>query len=93
MDALYTLLVSLKRTKFREAKDERLNCYPVVLIVDELLDVMPWEMVHPTAEVCRFASLSTLSELYRAHAKRIKNGYFTLAAKKCFTIINPGKWC
>nr|XP_040226259.2 uncharacterized protein LOC120951549 [Anopheles coluzzii] len=91
VDALYTLLVSLKRTKFREAKDERLNCYPVVLIVDELLDVMPWEMVHPTAEVCRFASLSTLSELYRAHAKRIRNGYFTLAAKKCFTIINPDK--
>uniref|UniRef100_A0A182JTM2 Separase n=1 Tax=Anopheles christyi TaxID=43041 RepID=A0A182JTM2_9DIPT len=91
VEALYTLLVNLRQTKFKERKEERLNCYPVMLIVDELLDGMPWEMVHPSGEFCRFANFSSLSELYRAHAKRIKNGYFTLSAKQCFTIINPDK--
>uniref|UniRef100_A0A182SNQ3 separase n=1 Tax=Anopheles maculatus TaxID=74869 RepID=A0A182SNQ3_9DIPT len=91
VEALYDLLTDLREQKFQDTKEERLNCYPVVLIIDELLDSMPWEMIHPTGEFSRFSSFWTLSELYRAHAPRIKNGYFTLSAKRCFGIINPDK--
>ncbi|XP_052890883.1 separin isoform X2 [Anopheles moucheti] len=90
-EALYTLLADMKQQKFPEKKEERLNCYPVLLIIDELLDGLPWEMVHPTGEFSRFSNFWTLSELYRAHATRIKNGYFMLSAKQCYTIINPDK--
>ncbi|XP_049284936.1 separin isoform X2 [Anopheles funestus] len=88
-EALYDLLSDMKRQKFQDKKEDRLNCYPVLLVVDELLDSLSWEMLHPTGEFSRFANFRTLSELYRQHATRIKNGYFTLAAKECYTIINP----
>uniref|UniRef100_A0A182PZM1 Separase n=1 Tax=Anopheles farauti TaxID=69004 RepID=A0A182PZM1_9DIPT len=89
IEALYSLLSEMKRLKFSALKEERLDCYPVVLIIDELLDNLPWEMIHPTGEYCRFASFAMLSELYRTHAKRIRGGYLRISAKKCYTIINP----
>ncbi|XP_053660508.1 uncharacterized protein LOC128709529 [Anopheles marshallii] len=90
-EALYTLLAEMKQQKFPDKKEERLNCYPVLLVIDELLDSLPWEMLHPTGEFSRFTNLWTLSELHRAHATRMKNGYFMLSAKQCYTIINPDK--
>ncbi|XP_035896575.1 uncharacterized protein LOC118505201 [Anopheles stephensi] len=91
VEALYDLLSELREQKFHDRTEERLNCYPVMLIIDELLDSMPWEMLHPTGEFSRFSSFWALSELYRAHAPRIKHGYFTLSANRCFGIINPDK--
>uniref|UniRef100_A0A182VWF2 separase n=1 Tax=Anopheles minimus TaxID=112268 RepID=A0A182VWF2_9DIPT len=91
VEALYTLLANMKFQKFQDKKEEQLNCYPVLLIIDELLDSLPWEMLHPTGEFSRFSNFATLSELFRTHAKQIKGGYFTLSAKQCCTIINPDK--
>ncbi|XP_050072107.1 separin [Anopheles maculipalpis] len=91
VEALYDLLTELREEKVPDKREERLNCYPVLLIIDELLDSMPWEMVHPTGEFSRFSSFWTMSELYRAHAARIKYGYFMLSAKRCFAFINPDK--
>uniref|UniRef100_A0A182M7X7 Separase n=1 Tax=Anopheles culicifacies TaxID=139723 RepID=A0A182M7X7_9DIPT len=91
VEALYTLLAEMKLQKFQDKKEEQLNCYPVLLIIDELLDSLPWEMLHPTGEFSRFSNFGTLSELYRTHAKRIKDGYLKISAKQCYTIINPDK--
>ncbi|XP_053679521.1 uncharacterized protein LOC128730493 [Anopheles nili] len=91
IETLYAFLSDLKRQKFNEKMGERLDCYPVMLIIDELLDTMPWEMIHSTGEFCRFGSFWSLSNLYRTHAKRIKNGYFCMSAKTCCAIINPDK--
>ncbi|XP_058115768.1 uncharacterized protein LOC131284539 [Anopheles ziemanni] len=88
--ALYKFLVDFKKRKFINVSD-RIDSLPVLVVVDELLDSMPWEMIHPTSEICRFSSFRVLMELYRVHQKRIQNGYLTINAKKCYAIINPDK--
>uniref|UniRef100_A0A182JAQ0 separase n=1 Tax=Anopheles atroparvus TaxID=41427 RepID=A0A182JAQ0_ANOAO len=87
-DALYAFLSDIRKKMFAKMSD-RIDSYPVLLVVDELLDSLPWEMIHPTSELCRFSNFWVLSELYRIHRQRIENGYLSINAKNCFTIINP----
>ncbi|KAJ2942982.1 hypothetical protein O0L34_g15173 [Tuta absoluta] len=67
--------------------------YPVVLIVDEILDTFPWESLpilnhHP---VSRIENIHFLYYLYKIHEKDVVDGYFTAKADKGRYLINPEK--
>ncbi|KAK9505285.1 hypothetical protein O3M35_009375 [Rhynocoris fuscipes] len=65
---------------------------PVILIVDEHLDMIPWESLlllrrHP---ISRVPSLHFAHTLFKIHSKSIKNGLRELAsADVCYYVLNP----
>lgn len=65
--------------------------YPVILIVDEMLDTFPWETLpiinqHP---VSRIENIHFLYTLYKVHEPRIVDGYFNAKAEVGRYLINP----
>ncbi|KAL4708912.1 hypothetical protein ACJJTC_010957 [Scirpophaga incertulas] len=67
--------------------------YPVILIVDEALDIFPWESLyiinqHP---VSRIENIHFLYYLFKLHEKNIIDGYFITKADVGRYIINPQK--
>ncbi|XP_050088595.1 uncharacterized protein LOC126572918 [Anopheles aquasalis] len=91
VESLYDYLIDMQEHKFKNDQASRRECYPVVLIVDEWLDIFPWEMLRPTQESCRFGSFCQMIDLFLAHKERIRNGYLWLPTEKCSSIINPDK--
>ncbi|XP_072934655.1 separin [Epargyreus clarus] len=67
--------------------------YPVILIVDEMLDTFPWESlpILNHQPVCRMENIHFLYALYKIHEKDIVDGYFTTKADVGRYIINPEK--
>uniref|UniRef100_A0A1B0CLT1 separase n=2 Tax=Lutzomyia longipalpis TaxID=7200 RepID=A0A1B0CLT1_LUTLO len=63
--------------------------FPILLIVDELLDQFPWEMVLPEMETARVSSLHMLMRLYDKYKDQIVEGYLQLNLEKGITLINP----
>ncbi|XP_059610125.1 uncharacterized protein LOC132257292 [Phlebotomus argentipes] len=63
--------------------------FPTIIIVDELLDQFPWELMLPSNEMSRVSSLHILLRLFEKYQKKIKNGYLHLDIKKGSTMINP----
>lgn len=63
--------------------------YPCILIIDDILDLMPWEMVLPTQEFSRVHSIYLLLDLYERFKHQIHDGYLNISIKKGFTLINP----
>ncbi|XP_055601519.1 separin [Uranotaenia lowii] len=86
---MYNFLTKLKASKFEP--DRHLNCYPCLLLVDELLDGYPWEMMNTQQEFTRLGSFRMLWQLYETHKHSIKNGYLRVQTKTCHSIINPDK--
>ncbi|KAM3959521.1 extra spindle pole bodies like 1, separase [Aphomia sociella] len=67
--------------------------YPVILIVDEILDSFPWETLpilnhHP---VCRMENIHFIYNLFKLHEKEFVNGYFEAGAEVGRYVINPEK--
>ncbi|ETN60308.1 hypothetical protein AND_008059 [Anopheles darlingi] len=91
VESLYDYLTDMQEHKFKIDQTSPRESFPVVLIVDEWLDIFPWEMLHPTQESCRFGSFSQMIDLFDAHKDRIRNGYLWLPTEKCSSIINPDK--
>ncbi|PNF34281.1 hypothetical protein B7P43_G16723 [Cryptotermes secundus] len=65
--------------------------HPVILILDEELELFPWEMLnilqdHP---VCRVPNLHMLYALYKAHERNISRGRFEVDASSGYYIVNP----
>ncbi|XP_065202434.1 separin [Planococcus citri] len=70
----------------------RLKRHPVILILDEDIEGIPWEMttvlrIHP---VCRIPSIHFLHALYKKHEKNILNGNVIISdPNNAYFIINP----
>lgn len=62
---------------------------PVVLIIDEYLDLFPWEMIVPSQETTRFGSLQFLIHLTEVYKDSIRNGYLEKRASVANAVINP----
>ncbi|XP_055644300.1 uncharacterized protein LOC129780260 [Toxorhynchites rutilus septentrionalis] len=86
---LFRFLSVLKESKF--GANQSFSCFPCLMIVDELLDSYPWEMMNTNQEFSRLGSFRILRQLYETHKDGIKNGYLRVSAKNCHNIINPDK--
>ncbi|XP_055550649.1 uncharacterized protein LOC129733104 [Wyeomyia smithii] len=86
---LFSFLVKLKHNKFDT--NQMFGCSPCLMVVDELLDGYPWEMVNTMQEFSRLGSFRLLWQLYRTHKANIAKGYLQVAVKNCHNIINPDK--
>lgn len=64
--------------------------YPCILILDEYLDKIPWEMFVPAEEIARFSSIYLLFDVYDDYKSDISDGYLKIRAKKGNVLINPG---
>lgn len=63
--------------------------YPCILVLDELVDQMPWEMVLPTQELSRMHSIYMLFNLHERFKDQIHDGYLQVNVKNGFALINP----
>ncbi|XP_065076038.1 uncharacterized protein Sse [Ochlerotatus camptorhynchus] len=84
---LYHLLTELKDDKFDLLQS--FSCFPCLMVVDELVDSYPWEMMNTSQEFGRFGSVRLLMQLFEAHEAGIKNGYLRVPVKTYHSIINP----
>lgn len=64
--------------------------YPCILILDEYLDKIPWEMFAPNEEIARFSSIYLLFDIYDDYKNDISDGYLKIRAKTGNALINPG---
>lgn len=84
------MLKSIKSISLQMSKAKR---HPVILIVDDKLDFVPWEMInvlvdHPSS---RMPSLTLTYALFKEHEPTIKNGLKTgIQSDSGHFILNPG---
>ena len=88
LNGLYDLLTYIKQ----EYSYDDLETYPVILIVDELLDQLPFEMINPNQEIARVSSFQILKTLYKKYSSSIKNGYLRCNFQQTSAIVNPGEF-
>lgn len=65
------------------------NYYPCILVLDELVDYLPWEMVLPAQEFSRMHSIYMLLDLYERFKDQVRDGYLQVNVKNGFAMINP----
>lgn len=87
LKGMFDFLAGLKESKFDVVFNS--SCFPCLMVVDELVDSYPWEMMNTGQEFCRFGSVRLLMQLVETHRDKIKNGYLRVPALKCHSIINP----
>lgn len=63
--------------------------YPCILVIDEILDSLPWEMVITIQEFTRVHSIYLLFDLYERYKDQIDDGYLKVNVKEGFALINP----
>lgn len=63
--------------------------YPCILVIDEILDQMPWEMMLKSQEFTRMHSIYLLFDLYNRYKDQIDDGYLKIPIKSGFSMINP----
>lgn len=63
--------------------------HPCILIVDELLDQMPFEMVNTSQEFTRVCSFANLKRLFERHCGSMENGYVLCPTVNCQAVVNP----
>lgn len=84
-EAIKQFLSKMKLThNFKE-----MQYYPSILVLDELLDTIPWEMILPDQETSRFNSIYTLFDLFNEYEGQITDGYLRVAIKTGNILINP----
>ncbi|XP_067004432.2 separin isoform X2 [Anabrus simplex] len=68
-----------------------LKKHPVILIIDERLDSIPWEKIDCLAEqpITRIPSLHILQGLYDVHRSSMVNGVKIIPPSEGFYIVNP----
>lgn len=84
--AISKFLAGIKK-KF---KFDNHSYYPCILILDEYLDKIPWEMLVPAEEIARFSSIYLLFDIYEVYKNDISDGYLKINAKTGNALINPG---
>lgn len=88
VDVLYDFLVESNEI-FSKTESATDNYFPCLLIVDELLDCIPWEMLIPEQETTRFHSFGGLYKLFRRYQADIRNGYFYKRLEVGNVLLNP----
>ncbi|XP_034483559.1 uncharacterized protein LOC117788798 isoform X2 [Drosophila innubila] len=63
--------------------------FPIILVVDELLDHLHWEQLAPMQECTRIKSLHTLWRLFKCHKSQIQHGYYTVNIMRGMSLVNP----
>ncbi|KAJ6635711.1 Separin [Pseudolycoriella hygida] len=71
-------LQSIFRKLQLKVKNRVERTYPVILVVDEHIDFMYWEMCNPSQEFTRVDSIFLLLTLYFHHKNNISEGYFNI---------------
>lgn len=66
-----------------------MDYYPCIMIIDEILEPMPWEMILPKQEFTRFNSIYLLLHLYNLYKDQIKDGYLRYKVTNGAAIMNP----
>lgn len=87
LKSLFVFLVELKAGQFEKFAFS----YPCILIIDEFMDMIFWEMLNVDQGICRLGSFETLWMLWNEHKGRIRDGYLRVDSEKGFCVINPGK--
>lgn len=89
LNNLYDFLTWLKQ----EFVYEDTTCFPVILIVDELLDQLPFEFLNANQETTRISSFYLLKNLYFKYSNNIKNGYLMCSnVDNALVLLNPGEY-
>lgn len=63
--------------------------HPCILIIDDLLDQMPFEMLNTQQEFTRVCSFDNLKKLYERHCGSMENGYIQSATDSSYAVVNP----
>lgn len=66
-----------------------MDYYPCILIIDEILEPLPWEMILTKQEFTRFNSIYLLLHLYNLYKDQIKDGYLRYKVTRGAAILNP----
>lgn len=86
LNDLYDHLTWIKQ----EFKYEDISTHPCILIVDELLDQLPFEMVNTQQEFTRICSFTNLKRLWESHNTSMDNSGNVLAPIiNCQGYVNP----
>ncbi|KAG5675142.1 hypothetical protein PVAND_005070 [Polypedilum vanderplanki] len=86
LNDLYDYLTWIKQ----EYKYDDVSTHPCILIIDELLDHMPFEMINTQQEYTRVCSFSNLKRLWSNHRNSMDNsGNIITTLNKCQAIVNP----
>ncbi|EEB10987.1 conserved hypothetical protein [Pediculus humanus corporis] len=91
---LMLLVENIKVLNLRKENAIKKALYkPVILILDNEFENIPWEMLTPLVfqPVCRISSFHLLYALYKYHQPHIKNGYRLAEMDSVYSLINPGK--
>jgi separase len=86
LNDLYDYLTWIKQ----EFKYDDTSTFPCILIIDELLDQMPFEMINLQQEYTRVCSFSILKKLHERHRHQMdNNGYIVTTLSNCQAMVNP----
>lgn len=85
--AISKFLAGIKTTY----KFDKCSYYPCILIIDEYLDKIPWELFAPREEIARFSSIYTLFDMYDEYKSNISDGYLKVRVATGTAVINPDK--
>lgn len=66
-----------------------MDYYPCILIIDEILEPLPWEMLLTKQEFTRFNSIYLLLHLYNLYKDQIRDGYLRYKVTRGAAILNP----
>lgn len=84
LNNLYDLLTWIKQ----EFVYDDVSTHPCILIVDELLDQLPFEMVNTQQEFTRVCSFANLKRLFERYCGSMENGYLLCPTVNCQAIVN-----
>lgn len=87
--AIEKLFLQLRVKAMNADADSKFEYYPCILVIDEILDSMPWEMILPMQEFTRVHSIFFLRNLYNKYKTQIQDGYLNVAITSGFSLINP----
>lgn len=86
LNDLYDHLTWIKQ----EFKYDDTSTHPCILIVDELLDQLPFEMINLQQDFTRICSFANLKRLYEAHHGSFDiNGHILVSPTNCNALVNP----
>lgn len=85
LNNLYDFLTWIKQ----EFVYDDASTHPCILIVDELLDQMPLEMINTQQEFTRMCSFANLKRLFERYRDSMENGYIKCPTVNCQAIVNP----
>lgn len=86
LNDLYDYLTWLKQ----EYKYDDTSTYPCILIIDELLDQMPFEMINLQQEYTRVCSFANLKKMFERSCNSMdNNGYILAPTSNCQAMVNP----